>query len=104
MDISKTRVDEAFSKVFGYSPMVDPRTHAGPLVRKSERNGAHDGEIIIGPVEPQPATSTRSSSIPSSPTAACSTTARAYSATLSRTSGWAIARRRVFSVSSPMPW
>ncbi len=49
-DIQKSTVDRHFEAVFGYSLEVDPRTHAGPLVRKSQKNGAHDGEIVEGPL------------------------------------------------------
>jgi hypothetical protein len=49
-DISKSRVDALFAELFGYSSIVDPRSHAGPCVFKSERNGVHDGEIVECPV------------------------------------------------------
>lgn len=52
-DISKTRVSETFKDVFGYDLMVDPSAYHGDLVVKSEHNGAHDGKIVKGPVEPQ---------------------------------------------------
>jgi len=53
-DISKSRVDEAFHKVFGYSPVIDPRTYKGSYVRKSESNARHDGRILTQPSEPEP--------------------------------------------------
>lgn len=53
-DISKSRVAEVFEQVFGYSLSLDPRTHVGPAVEKSETNGAHDGRIVFCPVEPLP--------------------------------------------------
>ncbi|MEL6245392.1 MAG: hypothetical protein AAFY43_11100 [Pseudomonadota bacterium] len=53
-DVSKTRVAEAFAKVAGYDLSVDPRTHDGPMVEKSEMNAAHDGRIIEGPMDPIP--------------------------------------------------
>lgn len=53
-DVSKSRVADVFEAVFGYSLRVDPRTHAGPAVEKSEVNGAHDGRIVFCPVEPLP--------------------------------------------------
>ena len=49
-DISKRHVDEAFSEVFGYKLSVSPDT-VGRIVQKSDENGAHDGEIVTGPVE-----------------------------------------------------
>jgi hypothetical protein len=48
-DISKTQVSAVFQDVFGYGLAVDPDTHSGPAVAKSEHNGAHDGRIIICP-------------------------------------------------------
>ncbi len=48
-DISKSRVAEIFEKVFGYALSVNPDMHNGEMVRKSEHNGAHDGQIISGP-------------------------------------------------------
>ena len=53
-DISKTRVAAVFKDVFGYSLAVDPLSHSGPMVCKSEENGAHDGSIILGPCPPKP--------------------------------------------------
>lgn len=52
-DISKTRVAEVFEAIFGYSLAVDPLTHHGLMVCKSEENGAHDGYIIQGPCTPE---------------------------------------------------
>ena len=53
-DISKSRVEHVFEQVFGYALAVDPLTHTGKMVVKSELNGVHDGEIIQGPATPQP--------------------------------------------------
>ena len=53
-DVSKSRVAAAFEAAFGYSLSIDPRSHSGPAVEKSERNGAHDGRIVYCPVEPLP--------------------------------------------------
>jgi hypothetical protein len=50
-DIGKQRVDAIFTRVFGYSSLVDPRTYVGPCVHKSDINGAHDGVIVDCPVE-----------------------------------------------------
>lgn len=52
-DVSKSRVASVFKSVFGYSLAVDPRSHDGPMVEKSEANGAHDGRIVEGPCEPR---------------------------------------------------
>lgn len=52
-DISKSRVSEVFRDIFGYDLCVDPSQFTGEMVVKSEENGAHDGKIIKGPVEPQ---------------------------------------------------
>ena len=53
-DISKSRVAEVFEDVFGYPLSLDPTTHNGPMLVKSEGNGVHDGEIVRGPVARQP--------------------------------------------------
>jgi hypothetical protein len=53
-DISKTSVAQVFETVAGYGLVVDPSVHAGPLVDKSEVNGAHDGRVVEGPVAPRP--------------------------------------------------
>jgi len=52
-DISKQHVDEVFSEVFGYNMTLDPRTHEGPCVRKSNMNAVHDGTILQCPCEPE---------------------------------------------------
>ncbi len=49
-DISKTRVARKFEQVFGYALAVDPLIYKGPIAVKSERNGAHDGYAITGPL------------------------------------------------------
>ena len=49
-DIGKTRVGEVFEAVFGYPLSVDPLTHHGPMVEKSDGNGVHDGRIVEGPL------------------------------------------------------
>ncbi len=48
-DVSKSRVAAAFEKAFGYSLAVDPATHVGEAVEKSEENGAHDGRVVTCP-------------------------------------------------------
>jgi hypothetical protein len=49
-DVSKSRVDAAAARAFGRALAVDPRTHRGPLVRKSEANATHDGTLLHGPL------------------------------------------------------
>lgn len=53
-DISKGRVEQAFQDAFGYSLAVNPVTHVGPAVEKSELNAAHDGRIVQCPTSPNP--------------------------------------------------
>ena len=48
----KSNVAAVFESVFGYSLAVDPTTHAGAIVEKSEVNAAHDGRVLHGPVGP----------------------------------------------------
>lgn len=50
-DISKERIEQAFEQVFGYPLAVDPTSHSGPAVRKSNDNATHDGRIIHCPIE-----------------------------------------------------
>lgn len=49
-DISKRKVESLHCEVFGYSLEVDPLSHQGPMVCKSDENGAHDGGIVQGPL------------------------------------------------------
>lgn len=49
-EISKTHVDEVMRETFGYGLIVDPASHSGPMVRKSNLNGRHDGEVVEGPL------------------------------------------------------
>ncbi len=51
-DISKSLIETVFAQAAGYDLGVDPRTYTGAMVEKSELNGAHDGRIIVGPMEP----------------------------------------------------
>ncbi|MFI4916443.1 MAG: hypothetical protein ACIAS6_08055 [Phycisphaerales bacterium JB060] len=54
-DISKERVEVIHQKAFGYGMAVDPTTHAGPMVVKSDTNALHDGRVVQGPVrDPEP--------------------------------------------------
>ena len=52
-DISKSRIGEVMEDVFGYSLSVDPEVYRGPMVSKSEINGAHDGHVVEGPTSRQ---------------------------------------------------
>ncbi|WP_189496001.1 hypothetical protein [Algimonas arctica] len=49
-DISKAHVGRVFEAVFGYPLTLDPLTHLGPMVQKSDGNGLHDGQIVQGPL------------------------------------------------------
>lgn len=53
-NVSKSRVAAANEEAFGYPLAVDPTTHVGPAVEKSEINAAHDGRIIQCPAPAQP--------------------------------------------------
>ena len=48
-DISKVKVDEVHQAVFSYNTFVDPRTHQGKAVLKSDENAMHDGKVIDCP-------------------------------------------------------
>ena len=52
-DLRKSTLEAAHVRALGYGMEVDPATHAGPLVEKSEENAAHDGRVVTGPV-PRP--------------------------------------------------
>ena len=49
-DISKRMVSVCHSEIFSRSLNVDPRRYYGPLVSKSNRNAAHDGTVVQGPL------------------------------------------------------
>ena len=53
-DITKSHVARVFEDVFGYPLALDPTTHRGPMVRKSEENGDHSGSIVRGPCAAEP--------------------------------------------------
>jgi hypothetical protein len=53
-DVSKSNVARACAIAFGHPLAVDPRTHVGPAVEKSEINAAHDGHIVQCPMQPVP--------------------------------------------------
>jgi len=48
-DISKVNVDKIHLQVFGYNTFVNPATHVGLAVEKSDENARHDGRIITCP-------------------------------------------------------
>lgn len=48
-DISKEHVEQVFADVFGYGLSVDPETAHGAYVRKSSKNGVHDGAVFTQP-------------------------------------------------------
>lgn len=50
-DIRKSIVDRVFAEVAGYSLDVDPQTYCGTMLRKSEKNGAHDARLLEGPLD-----------------------------------------------------
>src|SRR5581483_11176652 len=52
-DISKSRVAEVFAEVFGYPLRVDPKLASGPIVEKAEKNGVHEGGVVIAPLTPR---------------------------------------------------
>ena len=49
-DIRKSVVARVFEETFGYNLQIDPMTHNGLAVEKSELNGKHDGRKIECPV------------------------------------------------------
>jgi hypothetical protein len=54
-DIGKRTVDDVHDAVLGYRLALDPTTHTGPCVEKSDRNAAHDGRIVDCPIaDPDP--------------------------------------------------
>lgn len=54
VDISKSAVERAMVGAFGYGLAIDPATHVGPYVRKSEVNGVHDGVVLDTPAPALP--------------------------------------------------
>jgi hypothetical protein len=53
-DVSKSNVARACLAAFGNPLAIDPRTHIGFAVEKSEINAAHDGRIVQCPTIPMP--------------------------------------------------
>ena len=52
-DVSKSHVAHVFEQTFGYGIAVNPSSYVGPVVEKSEINGAHDGRVIQAPFTPK---------------------------------------------------
>jgi hypothetical protein len=50
LDISKKRVEKIFGGVFGYNLSVNPLTHKGLCVVKSDANFTHDGVVVKCPI------------------------------------------------------
>ncbi len=50
-DISKTKVDLACKKVFGYGSFVDPKVYQGLCVEKPDDNGVKGGHVINCPIK-----------------------------------------------------
>lgn len=50
-NISKEHVADVFQETFGYSLRIDPTTHIGLAIRKSDANGTHDGVVIQCPID-----------------------------------------------------
>lgn len=53
-DVSKSAVARASAIAFGHALAVDPSTHVGVAVEKSEINAAHDGRIVQCPTQALP--------------------------------------------------
>lgn len=49
-DVSKSAVTRANDEVFDVKLAVNPLEFHGKMVEKSEKNGAHDGRILQGPI------------------------------------------------------
>lgn len=52
-DISKQHVEKVFAEVFGYDLGIDPTVYKGLVVKKSDENATHDGEVITCPIPAQ---------------------------------------------------
>ncbi|GGI04222.1 hypothetical protein GCM10011354_08030 [Egicoccus halophilus] len=53
-DVAKRTVAARFAEVFGYALHVDPTTHQGPAIRKSNENYRHDAVVVTCPYRPAP--------------------------------------------------
>lgn len=52
-DISKKAVEQHHVAAFGYGMAVDPLSHIGNMVCKSDVNAMHDGRVMEGPILPE---------------------------------------------------
>jgi hypothetical protein len=50
LDVSKSRVDNTWASIAGYSIAVDPTATLERVVEKPEENGTHDGRLRRGPI------------------------------------------------------
>lgn len=50
LDISKRTLDQNHLEIFGYGVSIDPLSHKGILLEKSNGNAAHDGQERMGPL------------------------------------------------------
>ncbi len=50
VDVRKSHLDHIMKKTWGYGLGVDPLSHHGPMVCKSDWNARHDGEVIHAPI------------------------------------------------------
>jgi hypothetical protein len=50
-DISKKNIEHIQKNTFGYGMEVNPKTHQGKCVVKSDENAKHDGQIIQCPID-----------------------------------------------------
>ena len=50
-DISKERVHVVHQEALGYSMNLNPQTHVGLAVEKSDENAVHDGQEVMCPIE-----------------------------------------------------
>lgn len=50
-DISKERVHVVHLEALGYSMNLNPKTHVGLAVEKSDENAVHDGQEVMCPIE-----------------------------------------------------
>ena len=49
-DTGKRNVARVFAETFGYGTAVDPTSHLGMCVAKSDANSAHDGRVVNCPI------------------------------------------------------
>lgn len=51
LDISKEKVEAVHQEIFRYGTFIDPLTHQGTALMKSDENAKHDGQYIECPIE-----------------------------------------------------